>query len=167
MFQEINIAELNFNPFIKIDKEWMLITAGNQQKCNTMTASWGGLGSLWNRYVSFIFIRPQRYTLEFLEKEDFYSLCFFGSGNRKALAFCGSHSGRDSDKIKESGLTPVYGEEAPYFAEAELVFLCRKTHGQKIDPACFTDQSVDSEFYPEKDYHKMFIGDIVKVLKKG
>lgn len=167
MFQETDIKKLCFNPFTKIDKEWMLITAGDEIKCNTMTASWGGLGELWNKCVSFIFLRPQRYTLEFVEKEDYYSLCFFGESSRKALSYCGSHSGRDGDKIKEAGLTPVYGEAAPYFEEAELVFICRKLHGQSIDPACFIDPSIDRDCYPLKDYHKMFIGDIVKVLERA
>lgn len=167
MFHEIDITKMNFNPFTKIDKEWMLITAGNRTKCNTMTASWGGLGELWNKYVSFIFIRPQRFTLEFIEKEDFYSLCFFDETQRTALNYCGCHSGRETDKIKEAGLTPVYDEAAPYFEEARLVFICRKMHGQFIDPACFIDPTVDGRCYPQKDYHKMFIGEIVKVLEKA
>lgn len=166
MFQEIDITKLSFNPFTKIDKEWMLITAGNAEKCNAMTASWGGLGELWNKYVSFIFIRPERYTLEFVEKEDYYSLCFFDESSRKALSYCGSHSGRDGDKIKAAGLTPVYNEAAPYFEEAKLVFICRKMHGQKIDPSCFIDQTIDPGCYPKKDYHKLFIGSIEKVLVK-
>jgi Conserved protein/domain typically associated with flavoprotein oxygenases, DIM6/NTAB family len=167
MFQQIDITTMNFNPFTKIDKEWMLITAGSKEKCNTMTASWGALGELWNRYVSFIFIRPQRYTLEFIEKEDFYSLCFFDESQRKALNYCGSRSGRDTDKIKDAGLTPVYDEAAPYFEEAKLVFICRKLHGQPIDPACFIDPAIDGKCYPQKDYHKMFVGEIVKVLEKA
>jgi flavin reductase (DIM6/NTAB) family NADH-FMN oxidoreductase RutF len=166
MFKEIDITKLCFNPFTKIDKEWMLVTAGDEKKCNTMTASWGGLGVLWNKYVSFIFIRPQRYTLEFLEKEAYYSLCFFEENNRKALSYCGCHSGRDVNKIKESGLTPVHDEAAPYFEEAKLVFICRKMHEQTIDPACLIDKTIDTESYSQKDYHKMFIGDIVKVLEK-
>ncbi len=167
MFQQIDITTMNFNPFTKIDKEWMLITAGSREKCNTMTASWGALGELWNRYVSFIFIRPQRYTLEFIEKEDFYSLCFFDESQRKALNYCGSRSGRDTDKIKDAGLTPVYDEAAPYFEEAKLVFICRKLHGQPIDPACLIDPAIDGKCYPQKDYHKMFVGEIVKVLEKA
>nr|WP_319489375.1 flavin reductase family protein [uncultured Caproiciproducens sp.] len=166
MFQQIDITKMSFNPFTKIDKEWMLITAGNKAKCNTMTASWGGLGELWNQYVSFIFIRPQRFTLEFIEKEDFYSLCFFDESQRKALNYCGSHSGRDTDKIKEAGLTPLYDEAAPYFEEAKLVFICRKVHGQFLDPACFIDPALDQQCYSQKDYHKMFIGEIVKVLER-
>ena len=112
-FKTVEIKDLQFNPFTLIDKEWMLITAGNEQKCNTMTASWGGLGELWKHYVSFIFVRPQRYTLEFIEKEDHYSLCFFDESYRKALSFCGSHSGRDYDKCKETGLTPDESQTQP------------------------------------------------------
>ena len=99
-FKEVPISELSFNPFTLIDKEWMLITAGDAEKCNTMTASWGGLGELWKKYVSFIFIRPQRYTLEFIEKKDYYSLCFFDKEFKSALSYCGAKSGRDVDKIK-------------------------------------------------------------------
>lgn len=167
MFHEIDIPALSFNPFTMIDKEWMLITAGNDKKCNTMTASWGGLGELWRKYVSFIFIRPTRYTLEFLESEEYYSLCFFDESSRAALNYCGCHSGRDGDKIAAAGLTPVYNEAAPYFAQAKLVFICRKMYGQTIDPAGFIDSSTDTQNYPLKDYHKMFVGSIVKVLQKG
>lgn len=165
-FQPVEIKDLQFNPFTLIDKEWMLVTAGSAQAYNTMTASWGGLGELWKKYVSFVFIRPQRYTMEFVDKEDCYSLCFFDESYRKALSFCGSHSGRDCDKAKETGLTPVFDEAAPYFAEAKMVFICRKMHKQAIDPAGFIDPTVDADCYPGKDYHQMFIGDIVKVLVK-
>ncbi len=166
MFHETDITKLSFNPFTKIDKEWMLITAGSVEKCNTMTASWGGLGELWRKYVSFIFVRPQRYTLKFIEKEQFYSLCFFDESQRKALSYCGSHSGRDGDKIKEAGLTPVYNEIAPYFEEAAMVFFCRKLYGQPLDPSGFLDGTVLTECYPQKDYHKIFVGSIEKVLVK-
>lgn len=164
-FKEISVAELSINAFTMIDKEWMLITAGNKEKCNTMTASWGALGELWKKYVSIIFIRPTRYTLEFLEREDCYSLCVFEEQYRSALGYCGSHSGRDGDKIKAAGLTPVFDEAAPYFQEARLVFICRKMHGQMIDQTCFLDPDIES-CYPKKDYHKMFIGNVEKVLIK-
>lgn len=166
-FKQVEIQDLQFNPFTLIDKEWMLITAGDEQKCNTMTASWGGLGELWKHYVSFIFVRPQRYTLEFIEKEDYYSLCFFDESYRKALSFCGSHSGRDYDKCKETDLTPLFDEAAPYFAEAKMVLICRKLHKQPIDPAGFIDSTIDATCYPEKDYHEMFVGSIEKVLVKA
>lgn len=166
-FHEISIEKLSLNPFTMISRQWMLVTAGNRAGCNTMTASWGSLGELWGHYVSTIYIRPTRYTLEFLNREPFYSLCFFGEDQRAALNYCGSHSGRDGDKIKAAGLTPVFDEAAPYFKEANLVFLCRKLYRQDFDPACFLDKRIDGACYPRKDYHKMFIGSIEKVLKKG
>lgn len=164
MFHEIAIEDLSVNAFTMINKDWMLITAGDEKKYNTMTASWGGVGELWKKYVSFIFIRPQRYTLEFIQREEYYSICVLPEKYRSALAYCGAHSGRDVDKAKETGLTPVFGEKAPYFKEASLVFICKKMHCQDIDPAGFIDSSIDNDCYPQKDYHKMFIGDIVKVL---
>lgn len=166
MFHEKDIASLSFNPFTKISQEWMLITAGSEEKCNTMTASWGGVGILWGKSVSFIFIRPSRYTLEFLEAGDYYSLSFFAPGDRAALNYCGSHSGRDGDKLKPAGLTPVYTENAPYFEEAQTVLICRKLYGQKLEPSAFADSSLDGKNYPQKDYHKLFVGEIVKVLEK-
>lgn len=164
MLKEINISELSFNPFTKIGSEWMLITAGNREKYNTMTASWGSLGVMWGRNVSNIVIRPQRYTLEFVEREDYYSLSFFGKEHRDALNYCGSHSGRDVDKEKETGLTPVFDAEAPYFQQANLVLICRKLHSQLLDPARFIDKSIDAKWYPEQDYHKLFVGEIVRVF---
>lgn len=165
-FKEIAVEELRFNPFTMISKEWMLITAGNEAHCNTMTASWGSLGELWGKYVSTIYIRPTRYTLEFLNREDYYSLCVFDEQYRAALNYCGSHSGRDGDKVKAAHLTPVFDGTAPYFEEAKLVFLCKKLYRQDFDPACFLDKSLDAANYPKKDYHKMFIGSIEKVLVK-
>ena len=163
-FQEISVEQLEVNPFTLINKEWMLITAGDEQKCNTMTASWGGVGELWGNYVSFCFIRPTRYTLEFVENKEYYTLSFFDEAQRAALGYCGSHSGRDGDKIKAAGLTTAYDQAAPYFQEAKLVFVCRKLYGQNFDPACFVDKSIDGKMYPDHDYHKMFVGAIEKVL---
>ena len=106
-FREISVEQLKDNPFTLINKDWMLITAGDGEKHNTMTASWGGVGELWGKYVSTIYIRPQRYTLEFVEREEYYSLCFFGPEYRQALSLCGSKSGRDVDKDAATGLTPL------------------------------------------------------------
>ena len=166
MFQEVSVSDLQFNPFDMINKEWLLVTAGNKEQCNTMTASWGSLGILWNKPISTIYIRPSRYTLEFLDREPYYSLCVFDESHRETLKYCGSHSGRDGDKIKATGLTTLTDEKAPYFAEAKLVFICRKLYKQTMEPACFIDSSLDSANYANKDYHKVFTGEIEKVLKK-
>ena len=164
-FREISVEELKDNPFTLINKDWMLITAGNREKHNTMTASWGGVGELWGRYVSTIYIRPQRYTLEFVEREDYYSLCFFGPDCRQALNLCGSKSGREIDKDAATGLTPCFDEAAPYYEQARLVFLCRKLYRQDLEEGCFLDKGLLEKWY-DNDLHRMFIGAIVKVLEK-
>ena len=164
-FREISVEELKDNPFTLINKDWMLITAGNQDKHNTMTASWGGVGELWGKYASTIYIRPQRYTLEFVEREDFYSLCFFGPEYRQALSLCGSKSGRDVDKDAATGLTPCFDQAAPYYEQARLVFLCRKLYKQDMTEEAFLDKSLLDKWY-DNDLHRMFIGEIVKVLVK-
>ena len=165
-FREISVEQLKDNPFTLINKDWMLITAGDAEKHNTMTASWGGVGELWGKYVSTIYIRPQRYTLEFVEREDYYSLCFFGPEYRQALNLCGSKSGREIDKAEETGLIPVFDQAAPYFEQASLVLVCKKLYAQPMDPAGFVDKALDSRWYPDKDYHKMFVGEVIKVLVK-
>ena len=163
-FKQISVEDLKFNPFTMIRDEWMLLTAGDGQKCNTMTVSWGSLGILWNKPVATVYVRPSRYTLEFLDREDTFSLCVLEKDYRAALNYCGSHSGRDGDKIAAAGLTPVVDNGTPYFDEAKLVLVCRKLYKQDFAPACFLDGSLDAANYPKKDYHKMFIGSIEKVL---
>ena len=164
-FREINPLELNESVFRLIGKEWMLITAGNMDSWNTMTASWGAMGELWFKPVVFTFIRPQRYTLEFIEKEPGFTLSFFDAKHRSALNFCGSHSGRDCDKTDATGLTPfetAAGSVA--FEEARLVIECRKLYSQDLNPDHFLDDSIDSKCYPNKDYHRMFVGEVLGAL---
>ncbi|MBM6723507.1 flavin reductase family protein [Pseudoflavonifractor phocaeensis] len=166
MFERIDPKSLDQNVFSMIGDQWMLLTAGTREKCNTMTASWGGLGVLWGKPVATVYIRPQRYTLEFVEREEWFTLAFFGEEYRKALALCGSKSGRDIDKVKECGFTVETADGAPYFAEADLVLVCRKAYWQDMDPTHFLDGEIDGKWYPEKDYHRIFIGEIETVLKK-
>ena len=166
MFRSVNVKELSINPFKYIGDKWMLITAGNADSFNTMTASWGTMGVLWNKPISQCFIRPGRYTYEFIEKEDCYTLCFFDETYRKALSFCGANSGRDVDKVKETGLTPVIPPcGAVYFEEAELVLVCRKLYHEDIDPANFKLADIEKN-YPQKDYHRMYTGEIIEALVK-
>ena len=163
-FTSITPAAIVGNPFEQIGKQWMLITAGDAAQANTMTASWGGLGILWNKPVSFACVRPTRYTYEFMEREDYYSLSFYDEAYRPALQLCGRVSGRDTDKIAEAGLTVRTDEAAPYFDEAQLVLICRKLHIQDIDPAGFIDPAI-AEHY-DNDYHRMYVGEIVRVLTR-
>lgn len=163
-FEKIDLKTFEvINPFTMIGDEWMLVTAGNKEKFNTMTASWGSLGVLWNKKVSFCFVRPQRFTFEFIEKNDYYSLSFYASKYKETLKICGTKSGRNLDKVKETGLTPNFNEFAPYFEEAKMVLVCKKLYSQFIDPKCMIDNKIDSN-YPNKDYHKMYVGEIVECL---
>ena len=162
-FHEIRPTDIRGNVFDQIGDRWMLVTAGDRRKFNTMTASWGGMGILWGRPVAFSFIRPQRYTYGFLQNSGFYTLSFYDGKYRDALSLCGTKSGRDCDKVKEAGLTPVFGDHSVYFGEANLVLVCKKLYEQPMDPACFLDPSIERN-YPDKDYHRIFVGEITQVL---
>ena len=166
MLRNIDPKQITKNPFSMIGDQWMLITAGSGEKCNTMTASWGGVGVLWQAPVATCYVRPQRYTKQFLDTEEYFTLTFFGEEYRDALKLCGSKSGRDVDKVKECGFTVKAAEcGAPYFEEAELVIVCRKRYVQDFDPAAIPDD-VKEKQYPNRDYHTMYIGEIVEVLSK-
>ena len=162
-FKEINFRDVKENVVSLINDQWGLVTAGGKDAYNTMTVSWGAIGELWAKDVSFIFIRPQRYTLEFIEKNDYYTLSFYDEKYKDALTVCGRNSGRDIDKTKETGLTPAFDENAPYFSEAKLVLICKKIAVQDINPNGFLDEKIMNN-YADNDFHKMFIGEITKVL---
>ena len=124
--REISVTELQVTPQM-IGNEWWLVTAGDEAKgYNTMTASWGHVGVIWQRPTAIVYIRPQRYTKEFVDRADRYTLSLFGGGYKKEMGYLGSHSGRDEDKVAKVGLTPVFEEDYTYFAEAEIVVVCRK-----------------------------------------
>ena len=165
-FTKITPEDITDNMFKAISKDWMLITAGGADGLNTMTASWGSTGQLWGKNVATCYIRPTRYTLGFMEENDYYTLSFYNEKYRKQLNICGTQSGRDIDKVKATGFTPVYANcGAPYFEEARLVLVCRKLYVDEFKPENFVMKSID-KWYPEKDYHKVFIGEILEVLKK-
>lgn len=164
-FQEINPNEITGSLFDKISKQWMLISAGTPEKSNTMTASWGGLGVLWFANVATVYIRHSRYTLGFVEEQDYYTLTFLKDGNREALNICGSKSGREMDKMHQAGLTPVFVDGQPTFEEAEYVLICKKLYADDIKEENFMDPETVKKSYPQGDYHRMFIGEIVKVYE--
>ncbi len=165
-FNKIKPEDLNENVFKMIGSDWMLITAGSMAKFNTMTAAWGGMGFLWNLNVAFIFIRPQRYTFEFVERNKFFTLSFFTEENRRILNICGSKSGRNCDKIMETGLEPIETELGNiYFEQARLVLECRKIYYDDIKETNFVDKSL-IDIYQRKDFHRMFIGEIIDVIYK-
>lgn len=164
MFKEINAREIEKNLIDAVSKEWMLITAGNKGGYNMMTASWGFMGEMWGNDTAIAMIRPQRYTMEFVDKSDYYTLSFYGD-NKDIHKVCGSMSGRDVDKTAETGLTPVFSDDTVYFEEANLVLICKKQYVGELKEEDFTDKD-PLKLYPEKDFHKMVFGKIEKVLIK-
>ncbi len=163
-FDIADIGSFNENAFDIIGNKWMLISATEGNTIGTMTASWGGLGVLWNRNVAFAFIRPQRHTIEMVDASDCFTLSFFDEKYRSALGICGKLSGRNTDKIAEAGLTPHKLDDAAVtFEQARMVLVCKKIYKSRIDPAGFIDPTVNG-FYPDKDYHYVFAGEITDYL---
>jgi len=173
---EKSIREFHGSAVQRVGDEWMLITAGNTSagagNWNTMTASWGGFGVLWNKDVAFMCIRPSRHTRNFVDANPLFTLSFFDKKNRKALAICGDKSGRDHDKAVEAALTPIVFENnvaggrvagAIAFKEASEIVVCRKIYIQDLNPENFLDGSI-ADNYPSGDYHRMFVGEVLALL---
>lgn len=166
-FQPYPIDMLNMNPFTKIGKEWALISAGDKNKCNTMTVSWGGVGVLWGKNVVYIFIRDSRYTKEFINNGEFFSMSFFDEKYRDALSYCGKESGRNvDDKFKGAGLTPAFRHNIPYPDEANLVLLCRKMAAVPITEDTFVDPQIMPKWYSDNDMHIMYVGEIIEAVAR-
>ena len=165
-YKEIKPEDFNENTFKLIGKDWMLITAEKDSKVNTMTASWGGFGVLFNKNVAYTFIRPQRYTKEFIDNSDTFSISVLGNEYRKELSYLGTISGRNEDKISKVGLTVVNDNNTPYFNESNIVIICRKLYVQDLKEDGFVDSSLINKNYIKGDFHTMYIGEIIKVLIK-
>ena len=144
-------------------EEWALITAGNREDYNMMTASWGFAGEMWGNDSIAVVVRPQRYTMDYIDKSDYFTVSFYGD-NKAIHKVCGTKSGREVDKTKETGLTPVLSEKYVYFKEARMVLIVKKQFVQTLCEDCFCDKAIIDKWYPEKDYHNMIIGKIEKVL---
>ena len=166
MFHEIGIDTLKFNPFTMIGEEWMLISAGNHKKFNTMTAGWGSVGKVWGQRCVSVYLRPQRYTREFVDDSGLFTLSFFLPEYRRALELCGEKSGRDTDKVAMAGLTPYFVEDTVSFEQAALILICRKLYRMPFFEDCFVNPEIVREFYPEKDFHIMYTGAVLKALAK-
>ena len=164
MFKEITAKEIKDNIIKSISDEWMLISAGDENDYNMMTASWGFAGEMWGADSVVAMVRPQRYTMEFVEKNDYFTLSFYGD-NKQIHKICGSMSGRDVDKTELTGLTPIFENGAVYFEEARLVLICKKQYVQGLCEECFVDKE-PLKWYENKDFHNMIIGKIEKVLFK-
>ena len=164
MWKEIQPEQFDKNVFQMIGKDWMLVTAEKDGKVNTMTASWGGAGVMWGKNVAYVVIRPQRYTKEFIDESDTFSLSILDNSYRKTLNYLGTVSGRDEDKIQKSGLTVEHSGNTPYFKEANTVLLLKKLYHQEMNPDCFIDKSLIEKWYPNANYHTLYVAEIEKIL---
>ncbi|MCH5294336.1 MAG: flavin reductase family protein [Treponema sp.] len=171
MLKSVRPEAIQENVFKLIGRDWLLVTAGSSVtdgegngRVNTMTASWGGMGILWNKPVATVYLRPSRYTKELVDSSETFSLSVLPEKYRSALDYCGKHSGRDGDKISAARLSVEYMNETPWIAEARLVFVCRKLYAQELNPFSFTDELVCRQNYRKDDFHTMYIGEILKVM---
>lgn len=164
--KEIALENLEFNPWTKIGKEWFLISCGDEKGYNMMTASWGFMGEMWGKNVIETVVRHNRYTFEFMEKNDLFTVSFLPQDKKEALRFCGAKSGRNCDKAKESGLTPVFSDGTVTFAEAELVFICRKLYSDDFDLDKLSRENRD-KWYGTDPVHRRYYGEIIKAYTRG
>lgn len=152
--------------YIKLLNEWTLITSGTAEQTNVMTASWGGLGVFWEKPVAFCFLNPTRYSVQTMDKGDTYTISFYTEAYKDNLKYCGSVSGRTTDKIKGSGLTPVKTPSgATAFAEAWMILECKKIVSQQLSPDAVVDKNLPAD-WSKDGYHKMYIGEILNVWIK-
>lgn len=166
-FNKIDSKKLSDNFIRAIGDEWLLITAGTIDSFNTMTASWGSMGVLWNKPSAICFIRPTRHTFQFAETSDIFTLSFFTEKEREILQFCGTKSGRDHDKIAATGLKPFECENSGIgFSQARLIIECKKMYFDDLKPENFLVEGVDEKIYPKKDYHRMYVGGILECYQK-
>jgi len=161
---DIKPDDLVLKPHGLWGRQWLLLAAGDfaAGRHNCMTVAWGSLGTMWNRPFAQVVVRPTRYTYEFMESHDTFTLCAFPEALRPALQLLGTRSGRDGDKIAAASLTPVAAARvaAPVFAEAELALECRKLYWQDLEPAHWCDPSIEDQ-YPQRDYHRVYFGEIL------
>lgn len=165
-FKEIAPEAMQESVFKVIGTDWLLVTGAAGGKANAMTASWGGMGIMWGKPVAFLVIRPQRYTKEFIDKSKGMTISVFAGDRRKMMGYFGSVSGRDEDKIAKAGLTCLEDEGRVYFEEARMVLICKKLYAQEMQEACFIDNDSREKWYPDKDYHTMYIVEVEKLLVK-
>ena len=165
-FRTIEASDIRENAVELFGKRWALLTAGPMENHNTMTVSWGALGELWNKPMITAYVRPVRYTFGFMEREDYFTLSFFGEEYRQQLAFCGAKSGRDVNKDEWCGITPLeHSTGCVYDEQAELVIVCRKLYSDNLRPENFEDEELCRRQMADT-LHKFYYGEIIEVLTK-
>lgn len=164
--KKTDLRALTAQPFDLFDKGWPLLTAGDRGSCNTMTVSWGQLGTLWNKSVCTLYVRPQRLTFGFVEREEYFTLSFLSADQKPALTLCGTKSGRDLDKFAACGFTAAYADcGAPYIAQAERVLVCRKLYAQDLAKDCFLDPAIAEQCYAKGDFSRVYVGEVIELLE--
>ena len=168
-FQPYPIDLLELNPFTKLADEWMMVVAGSHEKTNALTASWGGFGVLWGKRVAYIFIRESRYTKEFLDREQYFSCCFFEAKYKAALQYFGTASGRKENKFQIAHLHVNFRDQVPYIDEGNLLIPCRKLAAVPLTEECFLDAEILPKWYSGKEqgnFHTMYVGEILDILAR-
>ncbi len=156
---------LNIDIFQKLDQEWALLTAGTQEDFNTMTVSWGAMGTMWSKPAVTVYVRDSRHTLSYMNKEDYFTLSFYPAEYKKDLGILGSKSGRDTDKVSLTTLTPEPIQNTMTFKEANITLVCRKRYAQRMDMDAMP-KDVQENYYADNDMHTMFIGEVVEIITK-
>lgn len=165
--EKIEISQQSLNPFSMFGKQWVLVSAGTKEHWNTMTASWGGIGIMWGKPCVFCPIRPSRYTKEFVDREEYFTITLLQDGHRDALNRMGTVSGREVNKMTDSGLTPLFLDDQPTFAEAAFVLVCRKRGCTALTEQAVLHEQVRERWYPDADYHVVYIGEIISAYQNS
>ena len=150
-------------PYCDFHGDWALVAAGNMDDHNARTVSWGGIGCLWNKPVATVYVRPNRHTYGYFEKNEYFTVSFYPGEYKKALGLMGSKSGRDCDKEAEAGLTAVPCGESVTFAQAGKTLLCRKLYHQDME-LDRVPEDVKTRFFGSEPAHRMYIGEIIEIL---
>ena len=159
-------VNLELDVFSRFEDKWALVCAGDESGFNAMAISWGGLGTLWERPVATVYVKPVRYTWEFMQKHDKFTVIFLPDALKKAVGIMGSRSGRNCDKVSLAGLTPVFLDGAVTFAEAETTVVCRKIYSQDLDRSTMP-KDVIADYYTVEEPHTMFVGEVTEILNRS
>ncbi|MGN1297537.1 MAG: flavin reductase [Clostridia bacterium] len=166
----MDLKNFNLAPLYAIDQEWAILTAGKKEKFNAMTISWGGLGTIWNKPVVTVYVKPIRYTYEFMESNEYFTISFYDKKYREDLAILGSKSGRDLNKVELTKLTPDFLKNTTSFKEAKLTIVCKKIYFQDLDINNIDINSIPrsevDRFYKTEPAHRMYIGEVVDIIDR-
>lgn len=155
--------KLELDIFARFENKWALVCAGSKESFNAMAISWGGLGTLWERPAATVYVKPIRYTWDFLQKNDYFTVIFLPEKLKKAVGIMGSRSGRDGDKVSLAGLTPVFLEKGVSFREAETTLVCRKMYSQDMKRDTMPAEVI-ADYYTTEEPHTMFVGEVTEIL---